>query len=178
MPAIIFFNTYVAEIASVHGPSMYPYLNTDPDSSLAEDQCISWKWKAREGLKRGMIVSFWCVNGRVLCVDVGCALTRYIRSPNHPERLAIKRIIALEGDKVDTKAPYPYPTAQVPEGHVWVEGDNAKSSMDSNTYGPISKNLITGKLVYVIWPWSKFGNVNWEEFKGKTRVKKGGYQER
>lgn len=82
----------------------------------------------------------------------------------------MKRVIALEGDKVYTRAPYPFSTAVVPTGHVWVEGDGGKQSLDSNTYGPISKSLITGKIVYVVWPWSSFGTIRWDQFRGKTKV--------
>lgn len=28
----------------------------------------------------------------------------------------------------------------VPQGHCWVEGDNTRSSQDSNFYGPVSCN--------------------------------------
>ena len=31
-------------------------------------------------------------------------------------------------------------------GYVWVEGDNASNSVDSRFYGPIPRNLITGKV--------------------------------
>jgi len=90
----------------------------------------------------------------------------------HPDKLAIKRVIALEGDRVYTRSPYPFPIAEVPEGHVWVEGDGGggRKSLDSNTYGPISKSLITGRITHVLWPRSSFGPVHWWEFKGKTRV--------
>ncbi|PQE22911.1 mitochondrial inner membrane protease subunit 2 protein [Rutstroemia sp. NJR-2017a BBW] len=72
-------------------------------------------------------------------------------------------------------APYPYPYADVPAGHVWLEGDNAgpNKSLDSNHYGPISMSLITGQLKYIVWPRSSFGHIRWWEFKGKTRVIKG-----
>lgn len=101
------------------------------------------------------------------------SLTIARRSPFHPEVQVVKRIIALEGDKVYTRAPYPFPLADVPPGHVWVEGDGGKSSLDSNTYGPISKSLITGKVIYMVLPWSSFGPIRWDQFKGKTKVIKG-----
>lgn len=100
------------------------------------------------------------------------ALLEY-RSPSHPDIQVVKRVIALEGDKVYTRAPYPLPIAEVPAGHVWVEGDGGKQSLDSNTYGPISKSLITGRIVYVVWPWNSFGTIRWDQFKGKTKVIKG-----
>jgi mitochondrial inner membrane protease subunit 2 len=100
------------------------------------------------------------------------------RSPHHPDKQVVKRVIALEGDRVYTRAPYPLPTAEVPPGHVWVEGDGGKQSLDSHHYGPISKSLITGKIVYVVLPWSSFGTVRWDQYKGKTRVIKGQSHER
>lgn len=40
---------------------MYPYLNTDVDRSTKQDACWNNKWKPLEGLRRGMIVTFWFV---------------------------------------------------------------------------------------------------------------------
>lgn len=38
-------------------------------------------------------------------------------------------------------------------GACWVEGDNRRNSVDSNSaYGPISRGLIFGKATHVIWP--------------------------
>jgi inner membrane protease subunit 2 len=61
---------------------------------------------------------------------------------------------------------------EVPAGHVWVEGDGGARSLDSNTYGPISKSLIVGRIVLAIWPWSIFGRIRWEDYRGKTKVVK------
>lgn len=69
---------------------------------------------------------------------------RKFRSPNSPERLAIKRIIALSGDTIITKPPYPFPNETIPPGHIWVEGEHPESdrwSRDSNYYGPVSFHL-------------------------------------
>lgn len=100
-------------------------------------------------------------------------LIKHSRSPEHPEVEAVKRVIALEGDTVFTRAPYPYPYAVVPEGHVWVEGDGGhagKLTLDSNTFGPISMNLITGRVTHVLWPWKSAGRINWWEWRPKTKV--------
>lgn len=98
-----------------------------------------------------------------------------ISSPAHPENLVVKRIVALEGDRVYTRAPYPYPIADISAGHVWVEGDNAESrkTLDSNTYGPIAVNLIKGRLTHVVWPWRNMRELRWDEGNGRTRVVKG-----
>ena len=86
--------------------------------------------------------------------------------------MAVKRIVAMEGDEVRTRKPYPFPAEVVPIGHVWMEGDNpdGTKNMDSNTYGPVSINLIVGKVKAVIFPWPKMGFIRWEDYKGSPRV--------
>lgn len=104
------------------------------------------------------------------------------RKPHDPEEWAIKRIVALQGDRV---FPLPhYPGIEnlkgkgliVPFGHIWVEGDvpdtNKKdASLDSNIYGSISTGLVLGKATHVITsffkPWT---TVDYEHFKLPQRV--------
>jgi hypothetical protein len=61
LPALVFFNSKVGEVAWIYGGSMYPYLNTEIDRSTKQDACWNNKWKPLEGLRRGMIVTFWFV---------------------------------------------------------------------------------------------------------------------
>lgn len=92
------------------------------------------------------------------------------RSPYNPETTSIKRVIALEGEYVRTRDPYPQPRVRVPMGHVWVEGDGEPGkSLDSNYYGPISMALITGRVTHILFPFRKFGRVRWEEFRRVER---------
>lgn len=82
----------------------------------------------------------------------------------NPEALTTKRIVALPDDIVRTRPPFPHAHVRVPEGHIWVEGDEGGSlTMDSNTYGPISINLVEGRIVYLLWPFRKAGRVRWWE---------------
>ena len=61
----------------------------------------------------------------------------------------MKRIVALEGDVVATRAPHPFPSETVPLGHVWVEGEHPerRMSLDSNDYGPVSGRCLCDDLV-------------------------------
>lgn len=117
------------------------------------------------------------------------------RSPQSPDTMAIKRVVALPGDIVETKKPYPFREETVPAGHVWVEGEHPESdrwSSDSNFYGPvstyiglqalfhpltlkyqISKSLLTGKVRGVVWPFSRAGRLGWQDYRGTSRVKVG-----
>jgi mitochondrial inner membrane protease subunit 2 len=70
----------------------------------------------------------------------------------------------MEGDVIRTKAPYPVATVKVPRGHIWVEGDGPPgSSLDSNTYGPVSMQLLTGKVSHIVYPFKKFGRIDWRD---------------
>jgi signal peptidase I len=71
---------------------------------------------------------------------------------DHPHRpgTICKRLVALPGDQVMFKQ-----TGRlviVPDGHVWLEGDNAVLSHDSRYYGPIPMALIRGRAISRIWP--------------------------
>lgn len=86
----------------------------------------------------------------------------------------MKRIVGLAGDVVHTRRPYPFRTVKVPPGHVWVEGDGGEQlSLDSNTYGPISVRLVTGKITHILWPWRRAGRVRWWEYESRTEVVQG-----
>jgi len=100
--------------------------------------------------------------GTLLPESPNAGLAPINRNPNDPEKITVKRIIGLEGDVVRTRPPYPHEYVQVPEGHVWVEGDGDKSK-DSNYYGPISARLITGRITHILSPWNRSGRVKWWE---------------
>lgn len=89
----------------------------------------------------------------------------------------IKRVIALPGETVESRdgrifvdgeaIDEPYlprgtlsdnvPKQVVPEGRVWVMGDNRSNSRDSRVIGTIDVETIHGKAFVRIWPLPDFG---------------------
>ncbi|CAN3373440.1 hypothetical protein DIURU_000369 [Diutina rugosa] len=122
----------------ITGRSMSPTFNPGT-STTAEDVVLVTKFGAKtaSNIHRGDVIMF--------------------RSPRDPEKILTKRVVAVAGDTVYPKQPYPKQKAGVPRNHVWVEGDNYFHSIDSNTFGPISLGLVTGKVVAVVWPPSRWG---------------------
>lgn len=99
-------------------------------------------------------------------------------SPLDPEIDFIKRIIALPGDTVEILNGLVYingipleedyimgppkrnvSLTNVPEGMVYVIGDNRNDSSDSRSWGSISVEDIIGKAIFVYWPLDAFGIV-------------------
>jgi signal peptidase I len=85
----------------------------------------------------------------------------------HPQRYGTvcKRVLGLPGDVVVRPPPQrqrprsrarapkqPEHLIVVPDGHVWLEGDNSMNSSDSRTYGAVPAALIVGHVVCRVWP--------------------------
>ncbi len=51
-------------------------------------------------------------------------------------------------------------TTRVPEGHIWALGDNPNNSNDSRVFGPVPLGLVHGRIVYRVWPPSRFGGLD------------------
>jgi signal peptidase I len=83
----------------------------------------------------------------------------------HPDRIGTvcKRVLGLPGDMV-TKPSMRAKTqgrrlrrrrsgmVVVPDGHIWLEGDNPWNSSDSRSYGPIPASMIVGRVLLRVWP--------------------------
>lgn len=52
-------------------------------------------------------------------------------------------------EKTAVSISYPY---TVPEGYLWVMGDNRTNSQDSRYFGAIDASSVTGHAVFTYWP--------------------------
>ncbi|KAK0160137.1 hypothetical protein PV328_007574 [Microctonus aethiopoides] len=73
------------------------------------------------------------------------------KCPTNPQQHICKRIAAMEGDKVR----YGFTTYIVPNGHVWLEGDNNINSTDSRIYGPVPQGLLKSRVIFKVWPFNE-----------------------
>jgi len=137
--------TFLLEPHPVAGPSMAPALNPsyNPDTILVlkRDPLRPWE-PTRTSVRRGDVVVFW--------------------KPGAPEEMGVKRVLGVEGDTVyrDFRRAGKRregavgsfgerlgmgevgTVIKVPVGHVWVEGDNWRESLDSNDFGPVSFEIV------------------------------------
>lgn len=138
--------------ASINGRSMLPTFNP---TAVGDRESDSWIYK--------WIISDWvwvnCWRVRHHCNISRGDIIVYI-SPKTPGEYLIKRVIATEGDIVDTNGKYPLSRVRIPDGHVWVHGDNRNISVDSNTYGPVSLGLVVGVATHIIWPLSRVSRLD------------------
>lgn len=101
--------------------------------------------------------------------------------PRDPEKSYIKRVIAVPGDRLridrgdvylnGKRLPEPYvplkyrdgrsmPEIVLPEDEYFVMGDHRSISSDSREFGPVDRDLIYGKAVFVYWPTKDAGVVD------------------
>lgn len=91
------------------------------------------------------------------------------KHPLDPNKIAVKRIVGIPGDRVQPLPGYSGGSdpVVVQYNHIWVEGDvdNRDKSFDSNWYGPISQNLVLGKVIALLEPWYRPTPIKVEEHK-------------
>ena len=147
----LLIRTFIVELYVVDGPSMRPTLQHD--ERLVVNKFI---YRVRDPIK-GEILIF--------------------RYPRDPSRDFIKRVIATAGDTIEIKegrvyvndqlqredyilekTRTEYPKVTIPEGTIFVMGDNRNNSEDSrfSDVGFVPLDLIKGKAILIFWPTDEF----------------------
>lgn len=94
-----------------------------------------------------------------------------LRDPTEPGRDLVKRVVAAGGQVLEKRAGHylvdgevvagpcpgdPFPPRLPPRvlgpDQVWVLGDNWCDSRDSRAFGPVSVDLVRGRVVFALWP--------------------------
>ncbi|KAL5707540.1 hypothetical protein ACHQM5_018431 [Ranunculus cassubicifolius] len=130
------FNQYICTPGLTTGPSMLP--TQSPTNEIVLVERLSTRL------------------GRIAPGDIV-----FVRSPENPRKIITKRVTGIEGDQVryleDPNVKGRYKTVIVPQGHVWVEGDNVYNSTDSRSFGAVPSGLLFGRVFYRVWPIKNFG---------------------
>ena len=159
-------HSFVFQNVRVDGNSMYPTLNDGEFMIVSKlDYGTSFF-----GIPFTGIGTYFTVGGEPERFDV--VVCNYPnRLGDHGERLNfVKRVVGLPGDTVACRDGYlyvngvkydepflaeyiaeDYGPVPVPEGHYFVMGDNRNNSNDSRATGPITRDMIVGKVEGVLW---------------------------
>lgn len=153
LPAIVIavlINLFLAQATRVYGSSMEPNLHTDQRLVVEK---ISYRLHSPH---RGDVV--------------------VIRMPDRGPELLIKRVIGLAGETIEVRGGVVYIDEQplqedylvrktagtygpttIPEGHVFVMGDNRGASNDSRVFGPVPFDRVVGRAWVSYWPVDALG---------------------
>ncbi|KAL6908229.1 hypothetical protein ACP4OV_002399 [Aristida adscensionis] len=140
--AVHIVDQHVCSLAFVRGPSMLPAMNLAGDVVAVD----------KVSVKRGSVAP-----GDVVLLI----------SPEDPRKTVAKRVVGMQGDAVtyllDPGNSDASNTVVVPQGHVWVQGDNPYASRDSRQFGAVPYGLIQGKIFCRVWPLEGFGSIDSKE---------------
>jgi len=59
-------------------------------------------------------------------------------------------------DNLEENVTFPY---TVPEGYVWVMGDNRTNSLDSRYFGAVEVEHIKSRALFIYWPFDRLGTI-------------------
>lgn len=139
-------------VLQIYGSSMEPILEAGEYVACVKETRF----------KTGEIVAFY-LNNKILVkrvignpgdwVDIDDEGNVYLNG----NLLSEPYLVAKDKGTCDIELPY-----QVPEGRVFVMGDNRAVSLDSRStaVGCVSEEQLVGRLTFVVWPLKRFGRVN------------------
>ena len=170
----LLIKTFLLQAFYIPSASMEPTL-VEGDRVLVEK--VSYRLG---GPKRGDVVVFekdLVVPGAVeedgsFATKIGDSFRGLFGFPTGTEQDFIKRVMAIGGDKIEgrdgdvyvndelVEEPYltegqqtsPFGPAEIPEGKIFVMGDNRNNSDDSRNFGPIDADAVVGHAFLLIWP--------------------------
>ena len=176
----ILIKTFLFQAFYIPSPSMEPTLHVG-DRVLVNK--LSYKL---HDIHRADIVVFERPPTDVQTVE-GCDGNPVTITPPKSDEVVhdlIKRVVAVEGETVESRAGHVYvngqqldepylaadvvtpvfdtysaPCIRVPKGDVFVLGDNRTNSSASNRFGPIPESLIVGRAFIRVWPLGSIGGV-------------------
>ena len=126
---------YLVDVTMCVGPSMLPTFNSAGDVVVMER--ISAHLRT---IKPGEIV--------------------VARSPTNARQTVCKRVRAVAGEEVKVPGAFwqPEKRLRIPQGHIWLQGDNPNNSTDSRHYGPVPLALVKGRVFFKLWPAWEMGS--------------------
>ena len=171
--------TFIVQLYYIPSSSMEPTLNIEDRVLVIKNELFDQKFKT------GDIVVFYPPN---LIIETN-PYKNFINSlqfwntqssDNYQNSALIKRIIGLSGDEIEIKADgqifvnrilytleniqlsknFTNQKYQVPQGSIFVLGDNRGNSQDSRYIGFIPEENIIGKAFYIIYPFENFNSLN------------------
>ena len=153
VPAVLialFVNVYIAEAAMVQeGPSMQPNLYI---GYRVMTEKVSYRF---HGPRRGdIVVVDW--------EEAGIRLIKRVIGVAGEEVRVSAGQVWINGQEIDEPWVRYYggresPAMLIPEGHVFILGDNRGNSRDSREIGPVPVESIVGRAIFIYWPLKAIG---------------------
>lgn len=170
----LLIKTFLLQAFYIPSASMEPTLR-EGDRVLVEK--VSFRF---HGPRRGDVVVFekdlglppGAENDSGVWEEIGDGFRSLFGFPTGGSQDFIKRVIAIEGDTIEGKdgkvfvngaevsEPYlpsgveisPFGPAEIPQGMIFVMGDNRNNSDDSRSFGAIEADTVVGRAFVLIWP--------------------------
>ena len=114
--------------------------------------------------------------------DQGRVPEQLVQAGYDPDAALIKRVVGRPGDQLEVKEgqlirngrlveepwiaeriDYAMAPVEVPEGELWVMGDNRNASLDSHLWGPLPEDDVIGTAVWRYWPLQRFGPIRFSQ---------------
>lgn len=187
LAALIFFAVRLVVLNfKVDGQSMFPNLHNEEmllvNRNAYRSLDLGWLWSVLPGEDDPAQAAFYPFSpperGDIIVFD----------PPTKSNKPYIKRIIGLPGEQVTFGDGYVFVNGQqldepyieeettcgrneycdviVPEGQVFVLGDNRTNSSDSRVFGPVPVENVIGKAWFAYWPPSDAGLVPHHDYPG------------